>query len=184
MEKIFLLIAMMFVPNILLAQTPCEQRKEMLDRLGSQANKLASSICEDKVCSSEEMMELTKKIKHLEMERKDAISIYGSFTATLDPRIEKIATNYRASILWLGLYKQSESKKLLAEISGYDILTIKKTFNFKLFYILLFFLSLGAGTFMYQVKMDIENNNNTITSLATLVLLISLLTLVLGVLGL
>lgn len=152
---------LMFVPNILLAQvTPCEQREKMLNKLGSQTNKFVLSICKDRVCTSAEMMELVKKVKRLKKEEEDAISIYGSeLITTTDPRVRKVATAYKETFLRFGLHK-SENKKLLAEISGYDILILAETFNFCMFFILLFFLlisiiGIGIGI-TYKEKTDTE----------------------------
>lgn len=74
------------------------------------------------------MKEFVKEAEKLERFYKDSIEIYGNLNVTKDryETLVKIKNLYTAQWKW-GHKHQVEMKRLIAEITGYDILEIQET---------------------------------------------------------
>ena len=180
--KFFIIILLGFA-TISLAQTPAEQRKERLQPQVDAINQWVDYITLTSIITEYEMVKLCQMVNRFNKELREAKEIYGdAMDVKLDPRINRIVYLYQKPLLRDGCPYQMEGvelKKILAEVSGKDIVKVYEHFDFGVLTIAGLIMCFGIFLF----RLGVSKNNDIIGWVGFIISIVLFLIIISGLSG-
>lgn len=133
------------------AETPKEQREKLVQNEIDKVIAELTNFSKDQKLTAKEMKQFVKETKNLERLYKDSVKIYGELNVTEDKyqTLVKIKNLYTGPKWKWGHMNQPEMKRLIGEITGYDILEIEETLTITWHSIFLIMIMILGVLFAY-----------------------------------